>query len=106
MAKLTERPPKSNVPKIIGWSIPVFILAIIAYTFIANPSAGLAQTISWIIWNGSLSALGAAIAMGHLLTILTAFVAAPITSLNPLLVRRLVCRADSGLYPPSKCKGF
>jgi pheromone shutdown-related protein TraB len=85
MAKLTERPPKSNVPKIIGWSIPVFILAIIAYTFIANPSAGLAQTISWIIWNGSLSALGAAIAMGHPLTILTAFVAAPITSLNPLL---------------------
>lgn len=85
MAKLTERPPKSNVPKIIGWSIPVFILTIIAYTFIANPSAGLAQTISWIIWNGSLSALGAAIAMGHPLTILTAFVAAPITSLNPLL---------------------
>ncbi|MCM3707266.1 MULTISPECIES: TraB/GumN family protein [Cytobacillus] len=85
MAKLNERPPKSNVPKIIGWSIPVFILAIIAYTFIANPSAGLAQTISWIIWNGSLSALGAAIAMGHPLTILTAFVAAPITSLNPLL---------------------
>ncbi|PAE22738.1 TraB/GumN family protein [Bacillus sp. 7894-2] len=85
MAKLNERPPKSNVPKIIGWSIPVFILAIIAYTFFANPSAGLAQTISWIIWNGSLSALGAAIAMGHPLTILTAFVAAPITSLNPLL---------------------
>ncbi|WP_226617572.1 TraB/GumN family protein [Cytobacillus firmus] len=85
MAKLTERPPKSNVPKIIGWSIPVFILAIIAYSFFANPSAGLAQTISWIIWNGSLSALGAAIAMGHPLTILTAFVAAPITSLNPLL---------------------
>ncbi|WP_282172015.1 TraB/GumN family protein [Cytobacillus firmus] len=85
MVKLTERPPKSNVPKIIGWSIPVFILAIIAYTFFANPSAGLAQTISWIIWNGSLSALGAAIAMGHPLTILTAFVAAPITSLNPLL---------------------
>ncbi|WHY60114.1 TraB/GumN family protein [Cytobacillus firmus] len=85
MAKLTERPPKSNVPKIIGWSIPVFILAIIVYTFFANPSAGLAQTISWIIWNGSLSALGAAIAMGHPLTILTAFVAAPITSLNPLL---------------------
>ncbi|WP_404355014.1 TraB/GumN family protein [Cytobacillus firmus] len=85
MARLTERPPKSNVPKIIGWSIPVFILAIIAYTFFANPSAGLAQTISWIIWNGSLSALGAAIAMGHPLTILTAFVAAPITSLNPLL---------------------
>lgn len=85
MARLTALPPKSNLPKIIGWSIPIFILAIIAYTFYANPSAGLAQTISWILWNGSLSALGAAIAFGHPLTILTAFVAAPITSLNPLL---------------------
>ncbi|MFC4322250.1 TraB/GumN family protein [Litchfieldia salsa] len=85
MARLTEIPPKSKIPKLIGWSIPVLILAIIAYTFYANPSAGLAQTISWILWNGLLSAIGAAIAMGHPLTILTAFVAAPITSLNPLL---------------------
>lgn len=61
------------------------ILAIILYTFLANPTAGFAQTVSWILWNGSLSALGAAIAMGHPLTILTAFIAAPITSLNPLL---------------------
>ncbi|WP_102262751.1 TraB/GumN family protein [Mesobacillus jeotgali] len=83
--KLRAIPPKSNWPKIIGWSIPVLILAIIVYTFLANPSAGFAQTVSWILWNGSLSALGAAIAMGHPLTILTAFIAAPITSLNPLL---------------------
>jgi pheromone shutdown-related protein TraB len=85
LKKLRAVPPKSNWPKIIGWSIPVFILAIIIYTFAANPSAGFSQTISWILWNGSLSALGAAIAMGHPLTILTAFIAAPITSLNPLL---------------------
>lgn len=85
LKKLRAIPPKSNWPKIIGWSIPVLILAIIVYTFLANPSAGFAQTVSWILWNGSLSALGAAIAMGHPLTILTAFIAAPITSLNPLL---------------------
>ena len=85
LKKLRAIPPKSNWPKIIGWSIPILILAIIVYTFVANPSAGFAQTVSWILWNGSLSALGAAIAMGHPLTILTAFIAAPITSLNPLL---------------------
>ncbi len=85
LASLNTIPPKSNVPKIIGWSIPILILAIIGYTFYANPSAGLAQTISWILWNGTLSALGAAIAMGHPLTVLTAFIAAPITSLNPLI---------------------
>jgi pheromone shutdown-related protein TraB len=83
--KLRAIPPKSNWPKVIGWSIPILILAIIVYTFLANPSAGFAQTVSWILWNGSLSALGAAIAMAHPLTILTAFIAAPITSLNPLL---------------------
>ena len=85
LTALRQVPPKSNWPKIIGWSIPVLILAAIAYTFMSNPSAGWQQTLSWIIWNGSLSALGALIAWAHPLAILTAFVAAPLTSLNPLL---------------------
>ncbi|MTW86572.1 TraB family protein [Virgibacillus dakarensis] len=85
LVRLSERPPKSKVPKIIGWSIPVLIIALIAYTFFANPSAGWQQTISWVIWNGSLSALGVVIALGHPLAIITAFIAAPITSLNPLI---------------------
>ena len=37
----------------------------------------------WI--NGSLSALGALLAAAHPLTVLTAFVAAPLTSLNPTI---------------------
>jgi len=82
---LSELPPKSKWPKIIGWSIPILILAIIAYTFFANPDAGWQQILSWVIWNGSLSAIGAAVAAAHPLAILTAFIAAPITSLNPLL---------------------
>jgi pheromone shutdown-related protein TraB len=85
LSRLNAIPPKSNWPKIIGWSIPLLIVALIVYTFIANPSAGLDQSISWILWTGSLSALGTAIAMGHPLTILTAFVAAPFTALHPLL---------------------
>ncbi|MGJ9459152.1 TraB/GumN family protein [Oceanobacillus sp. CF4.6] len=85
LKRLSERPVKSKAPKIIGWAIPIAILAIIAYTFYMNPSAGLQQTISWALWNGSLSAIGAIIALAHPLAILTAFVAAPITSLNPLL---------------------
>lgn len=82
---LSKVPQKSKWPKIIGWTIPVMILALIAYTFISNPSTGLQQTLSWFLWNGSLSAIGAAIAFGHPLAILTAFIAAPITSLTPLL---------------------
>ncbi|WP_078549395.1 TraB/GumN family protein [Litchfieldia alkalitelluris] len=82
---LNRIPKKSNAPKLILWAIPIFILAVIAYTFWVNPSAGMQQTISWILWNGSFAALGAALAFGHPLSIVTAFVAAPISSLNPLI---------------------
>ncbi|RIU92633.1 TraB/GumN family protein [Oceanobacillus picturae] len=83
--KLTELPAKTSFPKVIGWAIPFIILAVIAYTFIANPTAGWQQTISWVVWNGALSAIGAIIARAHPLAILTAFIVAPLTSLNPLL---------------------
>ncbi|ACL20692.1 TraB family protein [Desulfitobacterium hafniense DCB-2] len=82
---LTELPPKSIVPKILGWSIPALIIALIAYTFYANPDAGVQQTLSWILWTGTLSALGTALAFGHPLAILTAFLAAPIAALHPLI---------------------
>jgi len=85
LKQLTKVPPKSKWPKVIGWSIPILILGIIAYTFYANPSAGMQQAISWLLWNGSLAGIGAAVAWAHPLAIITAFVAAPFTSLNPLL---------------------
>src|SRR5690625_4818095 len=65
LERLSELPAKSKVPKIIGWSIPILVIAVILYTFISNPAVGLQQTISWILWNGSLSAIGTAIAFGH-----------------------------------------
>ena len=82
---LCRVPAKSKRPKILPWLIPLLILGIIGYTFYANPSAGIQQTMSWILWNGSFSAIGAALAFGHPLTILTAFVIAPISSLNPFM---------------------
>lgn len=88
--RLSERPPKSKIPKYIGWAIPILILSIIAYTFFTNFDAGIQQSISWILWNGTFSAIGAAIALGHPLTIIIAFVAAPITSLNPLIAAGIV----------------
>ncbi|MFZ3579405.1 TraB/GumN family protein [Virgibacillus sp. DJP39] len=84
LEKLSEIPPKSKIPKILAWAIPIILIGIIIYTFMANPDAALQQTLSWILWNGSLSAIGTAIAFGHPLTVLTAFVAAPITSLDPI----------------------
>ncbi|WP_425446884.1 TraB/GumN family protein [Dethiothermospora halolimnae] len=83
--ELSRVPKKGNTGKIIGWSIPIIILAIIGYTFYNNAQTGIDQTISWVLWNGTLSAIGTLIAFGHPLSILTAFVAAPISSLNPTI---------------------
>ena len=104
LARLSQIPPKSKAPKIIGWVIPFFIIAIIAYTFYANPSAGLQQTISWLLWHGSLSALGTAIAFGHPLTILTAFVAAPITALDPITAAGWFTGIVQAYITQTKCK--
>lgn len=85
LAELSKIPPASKITQAIGWAIPIFIFVIIASTFTIDASLGIEQITSWIIWNGSLSALGALLAMAHPLSILTAFIAAPLTSLNPLL---------------------
>lgn len=76
---------KKGLSSITKWIFPALVVGLIAYTIITNKDLGLAQLKSWIIWNGSLSALGTLLALAHPLSILTAFVMAPITSLNPLL---------------------
>ena len=83
--KLAIIPKPPNTMKVLAWSIPVFILLVIALTFSIDQTAGMDQVVSWILWNGSLGALGTLIAFGHPLSILTAFLVAPISSLSPLL---------------------
>jgi pheromone shutdown protein TraB len=41
--------------------------------------------LAWVLANGLLAALGTILALGHPLTVAAAFVAAPITSLNPTI---------------------
>jgi len=83
--KITTIPEGSNAWKVFLWAIPVIIIALIVSTFFMNPPSGWAQIISWVLWNGSLAALGTLAALAHPLSILTAFAIAPISSLNPLL---------------------
>jgi pheromone shutdown-related protein TraB len=85
LAALSRVAKKRKGPGLIAWMIPALIIGIIGYTFYLNRDAGIRQSISWILWNGSFSAIGAIVAFAHPLTILTAFLAAPISSLNPML---------------------
>ncbi len=75
-----------SVLKAVGYAIPVIFVALIAYIFLTGGlGEGLEALKWWILINGSLSALGTLIARGHPLSIITAFFAAPITSLNPAI---------------------
>jgi len=78
-------PRKGIASKIAGWMIPALIIGLIFYGFVTNIQTGIQQLSVWALWNGGLAALFTAIALGHPLSILTAFVTAPFTSLNPLL---------------------
>ncbi|MCR4443433.1 MAG: TraB/GumN family protein [Peptococcaceae bacterium] len=83
--ELASLPPRSVAGRIAGWLIPLLILGIIVSTFSIDRSVGKEQITLWILWNGSLAAIGTILAFGHPLSVAAAFIAAPITSLNPLL---------------------
>lgn len=82
---ITSVPHESSISKIISWTIPGIIMGLIVYGFIINIKTGLQQLSGWILWNGVLAAFFTVIALGHPLSILTSFVVAPISSINPLL---------------------
>ncbi|OGG95399.1 MAG: conjugal transfer protein TraB [Candidatus Lambdaproteobacteria bacterium RIFOXYD2_FULL_50_16] len=86
LEKLDQIPPPSPWTQVLKWGLPLFILAMIGYGFTFTEAEVSTEMIKrWVLANGLLSAFGAALAGGHILTILTAFVAAPITSLNPTI---------------------
>ena len=85
--------PKKNTSKIIGWIISLLAIGLIVSGFVINTETGLKQLSAWILWNGVLAASFTALSFGHPLSILTAFVVAPISSLNPMLA----CGWFSGL---------
>ncbi len=76
---------RKGITTYIKYLIPIIILSLIIYTIIKNRDLGIKQILSWALWHGGLSALGVICALGHPLSILTAFIMAPLTSLNPLL---------------------
>ncbi len=83
---LNSLPPPSPWVKLLKWGIPLGILGVILYGFtFMSGEVSLEMIKRWVLANGILAALGAALAGGHILTVITAFVAAPITSLNPTI---------------------
>jgi pheromone shutdown protein TraB len=86
VSELDTVPPGSPLSKAAGWLFPVLILALVVLGFFrSGAEVSLAMLLRWVLWNGSLAALGTLIAMGHPLAILVSFLGAPIATLNPFI---------------------
>lgn len=105
LAELETLPLPSRWSKIWPWLIPAAVLALIAWGFVQGGSErGVDSIVIWVGVNGVLAALGAALALAHPLTVLSAFVAAPITSLNPTIAAGWVAGlVQAWIRPPSVC---
>lgn len=78
-------PPKNPVAKIVGWLIPAAVIALLLYAFFDNIQTGLEQLSAWVLWTGILAALFTALSLAHPLSIITSLIAAPFTTINPVL---------------------
>ena len=86
MDALNQVPPKGKAMQVLKWGIPILILGLFVVGFIEAGAATGANVIKWwILANATLAGLGAACALAHPLTILSAVLASPLTSLNPMV---------------------
>lgn len=84
--ELNTIPPAGMTGKILKWTIPAAILLLFAAGFLMEgKNAGADMIWIWIAANGIFAGIGAILALAHPLTIISSIIAAPLTSLNPMI---------------------
>lgn len=86
IAALSFIPPTGHLSRVLSWLLPLLVVGIFIGGLWAGDLTKLSQAaIAWVLSTGTLSALATAAALGHPLTILSAFLAAPLTTLHPAI---------------------
>lgn len=107
LEEITTVPAVGRIWKLLGWLIPALIVLALLLIGVRHGMAELtANALYWVMANGIPAALGALVALGHPATILSAFVAAPITSLTPLIGAGYVCAFVQILVRPPVVREF
>ncbi|MEA1992418.1 MAG: TraB/GumN family protein [Thermodesulfobacteriota bacterium] len=107
MEEINVIPPVSPIWRVLGWSIPAVILTSIG-VIAWNKGCEVAgdNIIYWILANGIPSSIGAMLALAHPLTIVSAFAAAPVTSLTPVIGAGYVTAFVQVLVQPPVVREF
>ena len=107
MEALEVLPPKGKFAGIFKWGIPAVVVGLIILGFfMAGADAGKHMIKWWVLANGIFAGFGAAAALAHPLTILSAIVASPITSLNPMIAAGWVAGLVEVFLRKPKVKDF
>lgn len=104
---LDKIPPRGMFMRIFKWILPLSILSLFILGFsYGGSTAGVQMITWWIAANGLLAGLGALIAFAHPLTILSSILAAPLTSLNPMIAAGWVSGLVEAFSRKPKVKDF
>ncbi len=100
-------PPVSKFWKYIGWGIPLCIIgSLFIIGFQKGASVAGSNLVFWILANGIPAAIGALLAFAHPYTTVSAFAAAPITSLTPVIGAGYVTAFIQVMAKPPVVKEF
>lgn len=81
--KLSRLPPASRWPKWLAAAVFVAIAGAIGFAFTRGARSGIDALQTWVVFSGGFAALGAIAAAAHPLSVLTAFIAAPLKPFRP-----------------------
>ncbi|MGA8278511.1 MAG: TraB/GumN family protein [Rhodanobacteraceae bacterium] len=82
-AQLSMVPPAAKWPKWLAIGLLVAVAAAIGIAFSRNAGLGVDALRDWVLFTGGCAAVGALAGGGHLLSILAAFIAAPLKPFRP-----------------------
>jgi pheromone shutdown-related protein TraB len=85
LLRLQRTPPTSRVRRLLPWALVALVMVGFAIGFSREQDLGWRLLLEWVVINGGLAGLGAAIALAHPLTVVATALAAPFTSLNPMV---------------------
>lgn len=98
-------PASSPLTKFIPWIIPLIVIGLFVFGFTRGDIEDVKQAaLAWFLANGIFASLGAAIALAHPVTIVIAFFAAPLTSLNPTIHAGMVAALAQVWATPPRVK--
>ncbi len=98
---------KTGLTTFFKWLLPICIFVLIGYGFyVGGKQSGADMLTSWVLANGILAGIGAVVALAHPLTILSSVLAAPLTSMNPMIAAGWVSGLVEAISRKPKVRDF